>query len=231
MATLGLVNMDDDTATIETGERIEDQDYYQNKTSRIHWNSHHKLVLPDFYYISCSSTSPNSSQEQSNEATSSSDLSFQTPQDKISLSPPNYSVDAEHLKQSNNEVEETCSISSDNNQLLLPLYDPTQYYMPVLRLQLCSGEWVPQHSLATAIGVSLDIISELSVSNEHLSVNSFDSGRFWATALALAFLDIHFSHLKTEWHLMAHKAHQWLDKNECVPDVHSTAKRVVSQSM
>ena len=252
VATLGLVNMDDDTATIETGERIEDQDYYQNMTSRIHWNSHRELVLPDFYYISRSSTSPNSSQEQSNEATSSNRLSFQTPQDKISILPPEYSVVAEHLEQSNqfdkvssngyvdnNDVEETCSSSSDNNQMLSPRFDLHANYIPLLQMQLPSGAWPLLPSLAVAIGVPIKIISELPVSNghsSHLSVNGLHSGHFWATALALAFLDTHFSQLRTEWHLMAHKGRQWLaNKTECVPisfsDIDSKAIQLVSQCM
>ena len=252
VATLGLVNMDDDTATIETGERIEDQDYYQNKTSRIHWNSHRELVLPDFYYISRSSTSPNSSQEQSNEATSSNYLSSQAPRDKISLLPPDYSVDSERLEQSNqfgevysngyvdnNEAEETCSSSSDNNQLLSTRFDLHANYIPLLQMQLPSGAWPLLPSLAVAIGVPIKIISELPISNghsSHLSVNGLHSGHFWATALALAFLDTHFPQLRIEWYLMAHKGRQWLSgKTECVPisfsDIDSKAIHLVSQCM
>ena len=56
IATFGLVNMESSDPSLEGGERVEDQDYYQNKGERIHWDTHHRLVLPKIYYQSHSST-------------------------------------------------------------------------------------------------------------------------------------------------------------------------------
>lgn len=71
-------------------------------------------------------------------------------------------------------------------------------------LQEFDGSWKMSEAFATALGSTLGMLQD----------ESTFSSKVWATALALAFLEVALHARVEEWKLLAHKAHEWLV--ECV---------------
>lgn len=70
---------------------------------------------------------------------------------------------------------------------------------PLLLLQSFDGSWELTSPLADALGTALGGLAP-----------GDESGAVWATALALAFLDLRLASRAEEWALVAEKAHTWL---------------------
>ena len=97
--------------------------------------------------------------------------------------------------------------------------------LPLIHMQLFSGAWPIVRAFSYAVGVPLEEIRKLPVTpNSSCMTSSSDSlptsditdenkAHFWTTALAVACLEEYFVHLRTEWELVAHKGHCWLEKN------------------
>merc|ERR1711972_1265475 len=77
--------------------------------------------------------------------------------------------------------------------------DPLQ---PLLLLQAFDGSWMLDEPLAIALGISFALLTpDIGVQKAA-----------WATALGLAFLQLHFASREEEWALVAGKARKWLHK-------------------
>lgn len=218
--SLGLISMEGEEPAIEGGgHRIEDQEYYQNKTDRIHWSKGGDLVFPKFYYTSG---------EDGNEIEQSSDNTDEKSHSDEELTTSDVN-DGQHLPGFDYKIPphmklEDCSLQA--------------YYVPLIQMQLPSGAWSLSTAFSAVINVKMIKILELPVSNGHSSHYAGNSGKsqghVWATALALAFLEVNYSTLRLEWELLAYKGHQWIVLNrDCVPlslsDINKIALKLVAR--
>ena len=219
VVSFGLVNLDNDASMEIGGHRIEDQEYYQKQADYMHWDKDGQLILPKCYYIS----------EGGNENLAANNDKPQLPFKEDTTSDfKNVSEQQQHLPGFDYKISpdmklEDCSLQA--------------YYIPLIQMQLPSGAWSLSPALAAVINVPLTDILQLPVSNGHSSHYSSDSGKNqghgWATALALAFLQFHYSSLKLEWNLIAYKANQWLISNkDCIPlpisEVNKTSLQLIT---
>jgi hypothetical protein len=208
IVSLGLINLETTTQMEDCDHGIEDQEYYQNQTNRIHWNEDRQLVFPNFYYT----------KNEENSDTKPAPFCEDT----------NDEVDDQHLPGFD------CTISTD---MKLKDCSLQAYYIPLIQLQLPCGAWPLSPALSAITKVSIKKILELPVSNGHSSHYSQDGqsnpGHVWATALAIAFLKTNYDWLKAEWNLVVLKGHQWISLNkECVPlpitDINKTALQLIN---
>lgn len=87
--------------------------------------------------------------------------------------------------------------------------------MPVLiALQAADGSWDLTTDLAAIIGRQ---VSELEAAFSGASGVQSDVRRAWATALALAWLQLHAAAVEEEWRLLGDKARKWIDDVSAVP--------------
>jgi len=84
----------------------------------------------------------------------------------------------------------------------------------LVALQRADGSWDLTRELANAVGRSLQ---ELEAALAGATGEDGDARKAWATALALAWLRTHASHVEEEWALLAAKARAWLDQAAAVP--------------
>lgn len=200
LVTLGYVTLDSEPVD-EAGHRIEDQEYYQNKADRIHWDKHHQLILPDLYYTS----TPNQP------TIDASSAEFPTLHDSINNS------DDFHFSEDGQPESIYC-----NREV---------YYIPLVELQLPSGAWPLETALTVVTGVSMKKITELPMSNGSETHFNASQGHIWATALALAFLKTHCAHFEMEWRLLASKGQEWLDLHtDASLDIDKTALDLLLKS-
>jgi hypothetical protein len=78
----------------------------------------------------------------------------------------------------------------------------------LVALQRADGRWDLSQELAKAIGVDL---GQMDSAIAGASGNRDEVRSAWATALALAWLRQHASHVEEEWRLLSRKAQKWLD--------------------
>ena len=267
VATFGLVNLDD--TALESGERIEDQDYYQNEDKRIHWDENKHLILPSCYYPSQSSSdvktdthksipsdpsiSGNCQSHCSTEIKLDSYKSINTDQssrdDIKKVQAVDYSRKPIHYARYppvNNDICYTSEFpySSISSPIAEDIMDTSNQmtneenmsqelklqpnYLPLVQLQLSCGGWPLLSAIAAATCVPMEKIVNLPLRNglslhtKRNGTNGFhaetsQTGHFWATALALACLRVHYNNFFTEWELISLKAEAWLeDHRDCL---------------
>ncbi len=78
----------------------------------------------------------------------------------------------------------------------------------LVALQRADGYWELSADLAAILGRAL---SELENSLDSASGNRIDIHRAWATALAIAWLQLHAHDVEDQWKLLSRKARHWLD--------------------
>jgi len=86
----------------------------------------------------------------------------------------------------------------------VPVKNSEDALQPLVLLQEFDGSWELNQAFAVAVGSTLDIL---------IPENKVSS-KAWATALALAFLQIALHERAEEWKLLADKAHEWL--KQCI---------------
>jgi hypothetical protein len=77
----------------------------------------------------------------------------------------------------------------------------------LILLQAADGSWDLTEDLANTLGCAL---STLEAVLHGAAGDGATTRRAWATALALAFLEIHATDARDEWALLADKARRWL---------------------
>ena len=92
--------------------------------------------------------------------------------------------------------------------------------LPLIHIQLFSGAWPLLRAFSYAVGVPLEEIRKLplpSGANNH-QTNGHTNGEksdkdahLWATAVAVACLEEHFSELRSEWEVVAFKGRCWME--------------------
>eukprot|EP00746_Dinoflagellata_sp_MGD_P019202 gnl/MRDRNA2_/MRDRNA2_144604_c0_seq1.p1 gnl/MRDRNA2_/MRDRNA2_144604_c0~~gnl/MRDRNA2_/MRDRNA2_144604_c0_seq1.p1 ORF type:complete len:221 (+),score=54.01 gnl/MRDRNA2_/MRDRNA2_144604_c0_seq1:2-664(+) len=85
----------------------------------------------------------------------------------------------------------------------------TDALLSLILLQEFDGAWELDEALASALGCSFDCLAQVNGVSE----------KAWATALALAFMELELPGREQEWRLIASKAHQWL--KQCITPVDS----------
>jgi hypothetical protein len=81
-------------------------------------------------------------------------------------------------------------------------------------LQAADGSWELTRELATIIGRDID---EVSSAITGATGRSDDVRRAWATALAVAWLELRAAGAHDEWQMLYAKARTWLDNTPAVP--------------
>ena len=98
------------------------------------------------------------------------------------------------------------------------LHKPNEL-LPLVHIQLFSGAWPLLRAFSYAVGVPLEEIRKLplsSGSNNHRTNGHTNRGgsdkdaHLWATAVAVACLEEHFSELRSEWEVVAFKGRCWM---------------------
>ena len=246
IASFGLLSFDEPDASIEAGERIEDQLYYQNKKDRLHWDDQHQLVYPKFYFSSNSSerlSSKGGTRLHNGHCTSISPpsecLEFQSPdthgttENSVQSTATQWNKATSLMPISHNVSENaTTFVSSEDTRI------PCSF-IPLVEMQLVSGGWPLVPPILCATGVSLATIQNLHIPSDHThssnhfhagssTTTSSDDGHVWATAIAVACLHEHYSRYKVEWELVALKGELWLSKHcESPSDVQMHARDLV----
>lgn len=102
------------------------------------------------------------------------------------------------------------------------LHKPSEL-LPLIHIQLFSGAWPLLRSFSYAVGVPLEEIRKLPLSsspNNHRRTNGHTDttgagdkdAHLWATAVAIACLEEHFSELRSEWEVVAFKGLCWIEQ-------------------
>ena len=95
-----------------------------------------------------------------------------------------------------------------------PARDVGPDFVRLIALQHADGSWDLTRELARAIGHDLaEVESALAGATGHWE----EARRAWATALALAWLELHAPEAEGEWRLLAAKGRQWLDRVSAQP--------------
>ena len=251
IASFGLLSFDEPDVSIEAGERIEDQLYYQNKKDRLHWDDQHQLVYPKFYFSSSSNASHSSttnSPESRAQLRNGQSTSISPPSECQEFASSDANSVAENaLKsttQGNKETFPTPSkqslsgsvcASGSSEGIRIPCS-----FIPLVEMQLVSGAWPLVQPVLCATGISLATIRNLHVPSDHThsnhfhgsnGINSSSEGHVWATAIAIACLQENYSQYKSEWELVALKGELWLSKHCKSPsDIHMHARDLISKA-
>lgn len=115
------------------------------------------------------------------------------------------------------DTESDSSVDPDWEDLRKP-----NELLPLIHMQLFSGAWPMVRAFSYAVGVPLEEIRKLPLQNctSREEESSRDHGNasgaerkahFWATALAVACLEQHFTEFQIEWEVVAHKGHCWME--------------------
>jgi Ca-activated chloride channel family protein len=84
----------------------------------------------------------------------------------------------------------------------------------LIALQAADGSWDLTLELATVMGRDLDTLSSAVT---RATGRGDEIRRAWATALAVAWLELHAASARDEWQMLASKARKWLDHTPAVP--------------
>ena len=230
LATFGFINMERrDQSLEEGGERIEDQDYYENKDDRIHWDEHNRLVLPKFYYKSY--TEPHALSD--NQSTSSNPTNNNVAQ----LNGESHSDESNNedqflpstdIEMGDGEIDDIVPLNAcsggDITTLVFDNMKPD--YTALIQLQFPNGGWHLTQALSSAVCVPMATIltlptidkTGLTTSEDNLDITIAKARDLWISILVLACLEENFNHLKIEWSLLALKTKSWIKENErCIP--------------
>ena len=113
------------------------------------------------------------------------------------------------------DTESDSSVDPDWEDLRKP-----NELLPLIHIQLFSGAWPLVRAFSYAVGVPLEEIRKLPLckdaSDSSTRMNGHTTGgeknaHLWATALAVACLEEHFSELQSEWEVVAYKGHCWIE--------------------
>ena len=85
----------------------------------------------------------------------------------------------------------------------------------LIALQRADGSWDLTHELAVLIGREL---RELEAAIANATGSADEIRRAWATALAVAWLQLHASGVEDEWRLLVAKARKWIDAAGAAPE-------------
>ena len=134
------------------------------------------------------------------------------------------------------DTESDSSVDPDWEDLRKP-----NELLPIIHIQLFNGAWPLVRAFSYAVGVPLEEIRKLPLckdgSYSHTRMNGHASSgeknaHLWATALAVACLEEHFSELRSEWEVVAYKGHRWIEHelqytNLTLDKVQKTARELV----
>ena len=228
LATFGFINMEGrDRSLEEGGERIEDQDYYDNKDDRIHWDEHNRLVLPKFYYKSYTepvalldnpSNPTNNNAARINGGESHSDESNNEDQ----------FLPSTDIEMGDVEIDDIVPLNACNGgDITTPVCDNMKPdYTALIQLQLPNGGWHILPAISSAVCVPMATILTLptidkmglTTSEDNLDITIAKARDLWVSILVLACLEANFDHLRIEWSLLALKTKSWIKENEhCIP--------------
>lgn len=219
VTTMGLVNIEDaKEESDETGEGIEDQVYHDQQHSRIHWDSHHQLVFPSFYYQSHHSNHPVTENGEAHHEKAFENSGKLPGESSAPTSANHHAIPNSSVALSNGLTSPEPSYFPVSPDLVLTT--PTNYY-PIVLLQLFSGGWSLSQPLCHAIGVPMREFLALPLCNVPTSnhVGSTNrgygqEGHFWATLVAISCLRELFGERKNEWGLVAFKGELWLEEHK-----------------
>jgi Ca-activated chloride channel family protein len=93
---------------------------------------------------------------------------------------------------------------------------PVDRLQHLVALQRADGTWDLDEALAAALGRDLAAL-EASLDATGAPGHATETRRAWATALALAWLEIHAPDREPEWRYLARKASRWLDACRALP--------------
>ena len=114
------------------------------------------------------------------------------------------------------DTESDSSVDPDWEDLRKP-----NELLPLIHIQLFTGAWPLLRAFSYAVGVPLEEIRKLPLhgsttdttpENGLASRGGEKKAHFWATSLAVACLEQHFSELQSEWEVVAHKGHCWIEQ-------------------
>lgn len=110
------------------------------------------------------------------------------------------------------DTESDSSVDPDWEDLRKP-----NELLPLIHIQLFSGAWPLVRAFSYAVGVPLEEIRKLPLGKDASQMNGHTksgekNAHLWATALALACLEEHFSELRSEWEVVAYKGHCWIER-------------------
>ena len=113
------------------------------------------------------------------------------------------------------DTESDSSVDPDWDDLRKP-----SELLPLIHIQLFSGAWPLLRSFSYAVGVPLEEIRKLPLNKNALEStqmnghtnNAENNANLWATALAVACLEEHFSELQSEWEVVAYKGRCWIEQ-------------------
>ena len=234
---VGLFLPDQSSVVAGDVQMLEDEvEYQEKKGSQLQLDNAHNIIYPSFYYnIPVASKMPPHS-EKSKEMTV---LRNEVESSKQSESPnpllwsSGGSIVTEHS--SDEEVEVNIS-DNESDSSVDPEWDdlkPPSDLLPLIHMQLYSGAWPLVRPFSYAVGIPIDEIRKLPLVSEHnVGESTEDGANFWSTALAVICLEEHFTHLSSEWEIIAFKGRRWLERNQHVcsltmDEVYNVARKLV----
>ena len=136
------------------------------------------------------------------------------------------------------DTESDSSVDPDWEDLRKP-----NELLPLIHMQLFSGAWPMVRAFSYAVGVPLEEIRKLPLQNctsreeegsrDHGNASGAErKAHFWATALAVACLEQHFTEFSIEWEVVAYKGRCWLESELhqtglCMSEVQRMARELV----
>ena len=262
ITTFGLVSPDTSPA-IENGQSIDDEiEYREKRHCQLHWDEEKgSIVYPDIYYRSHHRHNGSSEHlhraKRSRRSHSSRHAHRPTthlppaaviptaaPLPDLPLTeaagPENHSGEEEDEGLTISDTESDSSVDPDWEDLHKP-----NELLPIIHIQLFSGAWPLVRAFSYAVGVPLEEIRKLPLCVESTDYNNVKqmnghtnggekNAHLWATALAVACLEEHFSELRSEWEVVAYKGCRWIEHNLrntkfSLDQVHRTARELVQR--
>ena len=216
---------------VEDGQRIEDEIDTQSSTEKLQWGPEGQLIHPSIYFQSGSGEVS----DETSYGTMNGDVVRKRKLDHVPQVAKSLRLDDSLIEDSLPNSSMACMSLTDTSQddiqdygscqmniIQQPITGPAAM-MPLINMQAFDGAWYVSEPFSAAIGIPHKQVEDfihtqtgLVNCTSSLKCNGngklpFDHEPFWATALAVACLQLHFIIYEAEWKLLVEKAIGWLD--------------------
>jgi len=222
---------------VEDGQRIEDE--IENSTEMLQWGPEGQLIHPSIYFQSNSGSNANMNGDTVRKrkldhvpkVAKSLKLDDSLAEDSLPMACMSLTdTSLEDLKDYS-----TCQMDITQQ----PITGPAAM-MPLINMQMFNGAWHFSEPFSAAIGIAHKqvehFINTQTGCTSTLKCNGTgeppsDHEPFWATALAVACLQLHFIIYEAEWKLLVEKAIGWLDSINVTSSCHAveSARNFIKQ--